>query len=339
MIYLDQTNTSGLDKFYVGRVVASGHVSTAAPEVIIFENEMANYLGVPWAIATNSGTAALHLALLACGIGPGDEVIIPALTFIATANAVTYTGAKPVFVDVDLETWCMSTIERDAHWGHKTAAVIPAHLYGNVCRNRSFSIEDAAESLGAKIDKNHAGTYGVYGVYSFNGNKIMSTGGGGLIIGGDREKVQSLLVARETMGLAYNYRMPALNAALGLSQLKRLPEFLEKKRRFNEIYRNELAGLVKFQEPTPSSNPSWWFTACLFEGRDVEEIQKKLWSKAVPARRVFAPIPHMLGPYFDGERDFPNSKFIYDYGLCLPSSTLNEERDILAVCKAVKEVL
>ena len=359
-MYLDQSNINAHDIEYVIRAMQTGCVSTACELVTDFEKAMADYLGVSEVVATNSGTSALHLALLECGVGPGDEVIVPALTFIATANAVTYTGAKPVFVDVDPDTWCMNPNKMKLAISDKTKAVMPVSLYGNPCdmgeivciinqhnemRDTDiFVIEDAAESIGAKYGEYHVGTMWKYGCFSFNGNKTMTTGAGGLVVGDDLDYIRKLsTVGKNEEGfsfdLGYNYRMPALNAALGLSQLERLDEFLEKKRRFNEIYRNELDGIVKFQEPTENSEPSWWYTTCIMpEGYSGEKAMKYLRHQNIPSRAVFTP----LG-YWDHYRDdvyrFPEAFNIYYQGVCLPSSTLNNDQDIFKVCKEMRGIL
>jgi perosamine synthetase len=350
MIHLDFNNIGSHEIRCIQNALLSGYVSTAGPTVSEFEKRMAKYLGVSDTVATNSGTAALHLALLKCGVGSGDEVIVPVLTFIATANAISYTGAKPIFVDVDIDTWCIDQYQIGSVINSKTKAIIGVNLYGNPCdwchikdytfHYNVYLIEDAAESLGAIYFFEGLTDYQCY---SFNGNKIMTTGGGGLLVGKDIDHARKLSIQAKSENelfyeIGYNYRMPALNAALGLAQLDRLDEFLAKKRKFNEIYRKELDGLVTFQEATKYSIPSWWFTACLFpEDIDIPELQKKLAKQGVSTRRIFYPIPYMK-PYRDG-KVYLNAEYIYNHGLCLPSSTLNEEKDILKVCRVIKEIL
>jgi len=305
-----------------------------------FEIAMARYLGVSGCIATNSCTAAMHLALMECGVGSGHELIIPALTFVATRNVIEYVGAKPIISDVDLETWCITdkTIPRK---GKIPKGIISVDLFGNpvginkefiklafsnLFGNQFFLISDSAESLGTKDPYDESVDYLCY---SFNGNKTMTTGGGGLLIGENLNYIREKINPGHYNGIGYNYRMTGLSAALGLAQLKRLPEFLKKKRRFNEIYRNELDELVTFQKATPDSNPSWWFTACLFpEHIHIAELQNKLLEHHIPTRRIFKPLA-----------DLPNANYIYKHGLCLPSSTLNTEEDIYQICKVIKQLI
>ena len=351
-MHLDYSNISERDIQAVSIALTAGQVSTAAPLVRNFEQAMAKRLGVSDAVATNSGSAALHLALLAAGIGPGDEVIVPVLTFAATANVVRYVGARPVFVDVDAETWC---IVAENLLGRRGGAIIAVHLYGNLCIMRKITdiskisetvvIEDAAEALGVK----DAGIIGDYGCFSFNGNKTMTTGGGGALVAKDSSVAkfirhissQAKLDDGTYDAVGYNYRMPALNAALGLSQLYRLDDFLAKKRLFNRIYREELHDLIQFQQATPSSEPSWWYTAGTIPGDEpIEELQKRLKERRVPTRRVFRPLHHSP-PFkeFAKGQEFPNAEYIWRRGLCLPCSTLNSEADIRWACQIIRKVI
>jgi len=195
-IYLDSPDIrGGLEKRYLNDAIDKGYVSTAGSFVAEFEEKFAGYLDSQCAVSTQSGTAAIHMALYELGIGKGDEVIVPALTFAATVNPVVYVGASPVFVDVDIKTWNIAPDEIEKRITEKTKAIIPVHLYGNPCdmdtimgiakRHNLYVIEDATESLGARYKSGHTGTFGDFGCYSFNGNKIITTGGGGMIVGKD----------------------------------------------------------------------------------------------------------------------------------------------------------
>jgi perosamine synthetase len=347
-IHLDFANIKHAKKL-INNVLDTGYVSSAGPITDEFEQAMAKYLGVSDAVAVNSGTSALHLALLACDVGPGDEVILPVTTFVATANAVSYIGAKPIFVDIDPITWNIDSQKAIEAITPRTMAFICVHLYGNPCDMSYFPrirIEDAAESLGAKFKGKHTGTLGDLGCFSFNGNKIMTTGGGGLVVSRwlkSLDKIRNLSVQAKNHdgthnAIGYNYKMPSLNASLGLAQLKNLESFLAKQRRFNEIYRNELAGLVKFQEATPDSEPSWWFTVCLFPPDiDISSLQAELYKHWIPTRRIFRPLTDSK-PY-QNRNVYPNARYIYNHGLCLPRSTLNTEKDIMYVCKKIKKMI
>ncbi len=344
MIYLDFNNLLGrYEKDYILKALDLGQISTASPFVDEFEKMMSHYLEMP-CCAVNSGTSALHLALMACGIGKDDEVIVPALTFIATANAVRYCGVTPVFVDVDWETWNMNV-------GIIGPVAIPVHLYGNPCmipqdlEKGVCIIEDAAESLGAELNGQLTGTLGIVGCFSFNGNKTITTGGGGLVVTDDPHMMDriKLLSAQckdgdDFIDIGYNYRMTGLSAAIGLGQMQRLQRFLDAKRRYNEIYRNELDSLVTFQKQTEGAKSSWWLTACLFrEDINIDSLRVALGTDGIQTRRIFKPIPRTIA--YKDDKEYPNAEFIYKHGLCLPSSTVNSEKDIMFVCKKIKEMI
>lgn len=318
MIYLDQSNINESDIISVIRTLRNNQVSTAGTTVQEFEQAMAKWLEVPDCIATNSGTTALHLALMEIGYNKNHEIVIPALTFIATKNVIEYIGSQVIIKDVDSKTWLLSpNAEREY------SNIIPVDLYGNPYRGHSF-IFDAAESLGVQIDRRAAQI-----CYSFNGNKIMTTGGGGLLVGPNLDSIRAKINPGHYDGIGYNSRMPALNAALGLGQLQRLDGFLAKKRRFNQIYRDELPTL-KFQKATSGSDPSWWMTCCLFE-QGAEIMQTALKERDIPTKRIFKPLAD--------RESCPNAWYIYDHGLCLPSSTLNQDEDILMVCKEIRTII
>ncbi len=359
---LDAPNIGPQEKKYVVEVLESNFVSTFGPYVGRFQSEFARRVGVPGAVSLQSGTAALHMALYELGVGPGDEVIVPALTFVATANPVMYQGATPVFVDVDATTWNMTPENIAAALTKKTKAIIPVHFYGNPCRMdeiidlaaaRNISvIEDATESLGARFAGRYTGTWGDFGVYSFNGNKIITTGGGGMIVAREPERLGHIefLInqARDnTKGfyhpeVGFNYRMTNLEAGLGLAQLARLDEFLQKKKEHNLIYRRELGKLadISFQEEARGGMSSWWFT-CIMVAKEkgASKMQEALNEKNIPTRRVFMPLIEF--PPYKGYKkgEYKSSYDIYERGLCLPSSTLNSPEDIYTVCKAIKEIL
>lgn len=359
---LDAPSVGKLEKSYLNKTIDSGFVSTFGPFVPAFEEEFAKYIGMKKAVSTQSGTAALHMALHALGIGEGDEVIVPALTFVATVNPVIYVRAKPVFVDVDIDTWNIEPDEIEKNITKKTKAIIPVHFYGNPCdmdkiikiakRHDLYVIEDATESLGAKYNGRYAGTFGDLGCFSFNGNKIITTGGGGMITGSDEKIIAHIkfLVNQardESKGyyhpeVGFNYRMTSIEASLGLAQMKRLDSFLNKKKTFNAIYKRELKdiGCIKFQKEYAPSRSSHWFTCIMFQGdMDITKIQKLLREKGVPTRRIFMPITE-FPPYRMYRRmKYENSYGIYEKGLCLPSSLLNSDSCIRYVCKKIKEII
>jgi perosamine synthetase len=290
---------------YVQECIDSTFVSSVGKFVDRFENKLADYTGAEYAVAVVNGTAALHMALLLAGVDSGDEVLVPALSFVATANAVRYCGAKPHFVDSEERTLGMdsealiaylqaSTEQRggmcvNIETGCVIRAIIPVHIFGHPCDlagllevAKDFNlalIEDAAESLGSTYQGQHTGTFGLLGALSFNGNKIITTGGGGAILTDDPElakRAKHLTTTAKTPHrwdyihdeVGYNYRMPNLNAALGCAQLEQLPDFFESKRNlfisYQEVF-SEIAGLHLFAEPEGSHSNYWLQTLLLDE--------------------------------------------------------------------------
>lgn len=361
-IFLDAPSIGILEKKYLINAIDSGYVSTVGPFVPRFEAQLARFLGVQKGVSVQSGTAAIHISLYELGIGEGDEVIVPALTFIATVNPVSYLQAKPVFADVDIDTWNISPKDLEKKITKKTKAIIPVHLYGNPCnmdeimaianKYKLYVIEDATESLGATYKKKHTGTFGDLGCFSFNGNKIITTGGGGLVVGNNKQRIEHIkfLVNQardEVRGyyhpeLGFNYRMTNIEAAIGLAQMEKLEMFLKKKKLFNDIYKENLRNItyLKLQKQYPGAESSWWLASVMFEGKvDVVKIQKKLQAKGIPTRRTFMPLvefPHYK-KYQQGK--YKNAYRIYENSLCLPASVLNGKEDICRVCKTIKGVL
>jgi perosamine synthetase len=360
-IHLDAPNVGALEKRHIVEAIDSGYISSVGPNVAKFEEKCSRYLKAKRAVSTNSGTSALHVVLYELGIGPGDEVILPPLTFIATVNPVLYVGATPVFADVNIETWNVDPEAVERAVTKKTKAIIPVHLYGNPCDMKGirriaekyslFVIEDAAESLGAKYEGEFTGTLGDLGCISFNGNKTITTGGGGMIIGNDTgrlDHIKYLINQAKDAGhemyhseIGFNYRMTNLQAALGLAQFERLEEFLFKKKEVNHTYKEELDELknMRFQREYEQSESSWWFTCILTESPQVrKDLQQRLYSKGIPTRRVFMPVNN-FPPYRSARFiDYGNSQYIHDRGICMPSSTLNKVSDIKKVCFALKEL-
>lgn len=361
-IYLDAPSVGAEEKEYLHSAVDSGYVSTIGPFVPEFEEKVSQYIGAPKAVAVQSGTAALHMALYELGIGPGDEVIVPALTFVATVNPVMYVGATPVFVDVDRCTWNIDPQEIKKHITPKTKAIIPVHLYGNPCdmdaimtiaqEHELYVIEDATESLGALYKGKHTGTFGDFGCFSFNGNKIITTGGGGMIVGSDLKRLEHIkfLVnqARDESEecyhpeIGFNNRMTNIEAALGLAQMKRFGAFLERKRLFNTTYRKQLKGIgcCAFQGEYENISAAYWLTCIIFEKEtDVPAVQVRLKEKKIPTRRVFMPVVE-FPPYQKYKKSkYANAYYIFKQALCLPSSTLNSKSGIEHVCEMITSVI
>lgn len=361
-IFLDAPNIGQKEKDYLIKCIDSTFVSTVGPFVPEFEGKFAHYVGTKRAISTQSGTAAIHLALIELGIGPGDEVIVPVTTFIATVNPVVYVGATPVFVDIDPETWNIDPDKIEKVITKKTKAIIPVHLYGNPCEMDSIMeisekygipiIEDATESLGATYRGKKTGTFGKFATFSFNGNKVITTGGGGMITTNNEESAYHMkfLVnqARDTSKgyyhpeIGYNYRMTNLEASMGLAQFERLSEFLEKKRKFNKIYREEFENIkkIKMQKEYQECESSWWMSSIIIDSeKEIPEIQEELKKEGIPTRRIFIPITE-FPPYKKyANSDYKNAYYIYEKGLNLPGSTLNSEKQIKKIVGSIISVL
>jgi len=360
-IYLDAPNLGKAEKKCLLETIETNYVSVIGPFVPEFEEKFSGYIGVKKAVSVQSGTAAIHIALYELGIGQYDEVIVPSLTFIASINPILYVGAKPIIVDVDSETWNINPGEVKKFITKKTKAIMPVHLYGNPCNMdhimqlaneyELYVIEDATESLGATYKGKQTGTFGHFGCFSFNGNKLITTGGGGMVVTDDENKAMHIkfLVdqARDNSKgyyhpeMGFNYRMTNIEAALGLAQLNKLNKFLNRKRRLRNIYQEILSDIpfIKFQKEYNGANGSWWLTCMKIEkDMDIDNLIKKLKEKGIPTRRIFIPACKM--PYLkEYSKSCPNAYEIYKKGICLPSSTLNEEKDIRKAAINIKKVL
>ncbi|MCL6589527.1 MAG: aminotransferase class I/II-fold pyridoxal phosphate-dependent enzyme [Firmicutes bacterium] len=364
-IQLDSPNLGELEKKYLLAAIDSGYVSTAGPYVPEFEKRLAAYLGVSYCVSVQSGTAAIHMALYELGIGPGAEVIVPAITFVATVNPVIYVGATPVFVDINPHTWTIDPGEIEKAVTPRTKAVIPVHLYGFPCamdaimeladRYGLYVIEDATESLGATYKGRYTGTIGQIGCFSFNGNKVMTTGGGGMIATNNLQQAGHIkfLVNQgrdASRGyyhpeIGFNYRMTNLEAAMGLAQFERLGEFLKKKREFYRIYQEAFQGVrgITVQQALDNTVTSAWLTSVKIDtdkiGLSIPEIQSRLQAKGIPTRRIFPPIVEF--PPYQRFRTgkYGNSYELYENGLNLPGSTINTVDNIKYVAESLLDVL
>jgi len=345
----------------------SGWIAPVGPDLDAFEVELAAATGRGHAVALSSGTAALHLALHVLGVGPGDDVLVPTLTFAATANAVTYVGARPVFVDVEVGDWTLDPelvadhLAARARDGHRLpAAVIPVDLYGHCADYERLAevagrydipvISDAAEALGASRAGRPAGSFGVMAACSFNGNKTITTSGGGALVTDDGDlaaHVRKLATqAREPVlhyehrEVGFNYRLSNLLAALGRGQLEGLGAKVARRRELNAIYRAALADLpgVTFPTAAPDSDPSWWLTCLTVDpevaGADRDELIAALDADDIEARPVWKPMH--LQPVFAGLPAVGGevAATAFAHGVCLPSgsSLTPAEQDRVITC-------
>ena len=348
----------------VSACVASGWVSGISPYVREFEEEFARWNGSKYAIATGSGTTALHLALAALDLKAGDEVIMPSFTMIATANACSYLGLKSVFCDINPHTWCMDVESAKEKITDKTAAIMPVHIYGHPApmdeiMALSFDhdlliIEDCAEAHGAKWKRQNVGTFGDVGCYSFYANKIITTGEGGIITTDDFDVAERAKWLRahafgrhgkhywhEEVG--YGYRMGGMQAALGTSQLNRIDYYINKRQINAWYYRSQLKQLgaedyVTFPVQLDNySNVYWMFSVILNEGIDRARVIESLAEKGIETRTFFYPLHKM--PVYQTEDNLPITEDIANRGMNLPSGNQLTNEQIEYVCKSLMETL
>ena len=321
-----------------------------------FEEEFSKYSGSKYGVSVCNGTAALHLAIISLGIGEGDEVIVPVSTFIATANAVKMSGAKPVFVDISEDNWTIDYKKIEEKITDRTRAIIPVHLYGIPCdmdeimeiarRNKLYVIEDCAEAHGAKYKGKMVGSFGEIGCFSFFGNKIITTGEGGMCITNNKE-LKNKMDLLKTHGMkkekrywheffAYNYCMSNIQAALGVAQLKKIDSFIKKRKEISEKYKEFLKVKgISFIPTNPNKENVYWMNVILTDKKD--EIVSKLKENNIDSRPFFYPI-NKMPPYFSNEK-FPVAEKFNKKGINLPSYTDLSYEDINKICEIIKGVL
>ncbi len=355
----------GNEMRYVQECITTGWISSQGRFVTLFESMLAEFHGVPHALAVSNGTVALHLALVSLGIGPGDEVIVPDLTFAATANVVLYTGATPVFVDAEASSWNMDPALVEAAITPRTKAIMPVHLYGNPCdmdalcdiarRHGLRLVEDAAESLGARWNGLLTGAFGDAGCFSFFGNKTLTTGEGGVILFRDTAIYERARMLRDHgmskqrrywhLEVGYNYRLTNLQAAVGVAQLERANHILERKRNVARLYRERLEGTSGITLPPAEdhADPIYWLFTILIgpdAGITRDDLAERLLRNGIETRPVFFPM-HEMPPYMSYTEgvSFPVSESISRMGLSLPSAVTLGEDDIENVVSNIKAIL
>jgi len=366
-IYLSPPHLSGHELEYLQDAVESNWIAPLGPQVDALEQELAGLIGVPNALALSSGTAALHLALVVLGIGHGAEVACSSFTFSASANPVVYAGASPVFVDADAATWTMDPglLEQALAERPSIRAVVAVDLYGQCCdydRIRELCaargvtlIQDAAESLGAAYGDEPAGGQGDLAAFSFNGNKVITTSGGGMLVSANRDWIEHArklsTQARdfaphyEHTELGFNYRLSNLLAAVGRAQLAVLPERVAARRRINERYRELLADVdgLSFMPEAPYGRSNCWLTCVVVDpersGTDRERIRLALEAEDVESRPLWKPM-HLQpffadAPLYGGEV----SAALFERGLCLPSGSSlgdDDQRRVVEILLATR---
>jgi pyridoxal phosphate-dependent aminotransferase EpsN len=374
-IFLSSPHMSGNEQRYIDEAFDTNWIAPLGPNIDEFEKEIAHYVGVNEAVAVSSGTAAIHLALSLLDVKKGDTVFCSSLTFVASANPIIYQGADPVFIDSELDTWNMSpealekAFKEASSEGKLPKAVIVVNLYGqsakmeeilSICNQYGVPIiEDAAESLGSTYKGKASGTFGKYGIYSFNGNKIITTSGGGMLIS---EDIAGLKKARflatqardpaphyQHSNIGFNYRMSNILAGIGRAQLEVLKHRVEARRLIFEKYYQELAHLpgFYFMPELENTQSNRWLTALTINeaeaGVSVQDVLLALTEENIEARPVWKPL-HMQ-PIFQGAKYYSHSKreniseYLFENGICLPSGSNMTDEDQIRIINCIKETL
>jgi len=357
-------SAEGYEMQYIKEAFDTNWIAPLGPNVNGFEQELAAKVGAKHAAALSSGTAAIQMALKAAGVGEGDIVFCQSLTFSATANPIIYQNATPVFIDSNYETWNMdpnALEEAFKKYGDRVKAVLVVHLYGlsadldkimAICQKYNVPlIEDAAESLGTYYKGKHTGTFGDYGIYSFNGNKIITTSGGGMLVSNNEEKIKKVRFwatqARDQARhyqhseLGFNYRMSNIVAGIGRGQLKVLEQRVAKKRYIFEFYKRELGLLegVEFMPINEWNEPNYWLSCITLSGQVRPlDIMEALEKENIESRPIWKPM-HMQ-PFFI-KYDYIGgnvSEKLFENGVCLPSDTKMTDEDLKRVCEIIKNL-
>lgn len=367
-ILLSVAHMGGTEQKWIQKAFDDNWITPLGPNVNEFESRLAQYLNQENVVALSAGTAAIHLGLIMLGIKPGDEVICQSFTFAASTNPIKYVGANPVLVDSESETWNMCPIaleeainERKKVTGKYPAAIIVVHLYGMpakmdeiMCIANKYNIpvlEDAAEALGSEYKGIKCGTIGRYGALSFNGNKIITTSGGGALICPDKESAQRVIFystqARENKPyyyhevVGYNYRLSNICAGIGCGQMEVLQEHVYRRRKIHDIYANELSDICEIEvmsNPSSDYNSNYWLSTILLNnGTSPNDLRLKLESDNIETRLLWRPM-HMQ-PIYESAPFYGNgtSESLFDKGLCLPSSSSLTDNDVEKVITSIKK--
>ncbi|MDB5275521.1 MAG: aminotransferase class I/II-fold pyridoxal phosphate-dependent enzyme [Ferruginibacter sp.] len=371
-IWLSSPHMGGKEQVYVKEAFDTNWIAPLGPHVNGFENDLCQFTGVKSAAALSSGTAALHLALILCGVEAGDEVICQSFTFSASANPIVYQGATPVFVDSERDTWNMSpehlrnAIKDRIKKGRKPKAIIPVHLYGMPAKMVEIAaiaddfeipvIEDAAEAIGSAIDEKPCGSFGKMGILSFNGNKIITTSGGGALIADNNDYiVKARFLATQARDAAphyqhshigYNYRMSNVCAAIGRGQMEVLTERIQQRRNNFDYYVQHLSGIegVSFLQEPNGFFSNRWLTAILIDsgktnGITRENVRLALEAENIESRPLWKPMhmqPVFAGTPFYGDE---TAAQLFENGLCLPSGSNLSTTDLNRVIQVIKAIL
>ena len=370
-IFLSPPHMGALEQELVNEAFASNYIAPVGPQINAFEEEFAALVGAKYAAAVSSGTAALHLLLRYAGVTAGDEVICSTFTFVASANPIRYLGATPVFIDSDAKSWNMdpgllvSELDKRHREGRLPKAVVLVHLYGQpadidpikrACDKYNVALlEDAAEALGAQYKGQAPGTFGLAGFFSFNGNKIITTSGGGMIVSDDEALIQKVkfwatqakndAIHYEHTEIGYNYRLSNVLAAIGRGQLKVLPDRVRKKRKIFDHYHSALKDLpgVSFMPEPDFAHSSRWLTCLTVDqekaGVDRDALIRILEKNNIESRPTWKPM-HLQPLYRDCEVIGGEvATKLFQQGICLPSGTAMSNNDLCLIVDIIKKCL
>lgn len=373
MLLLSGPNMGGNELKYVTECIETGWVSSVGAYVDQFEKMSAGFAGTKYAVATSSGTTALHICLILMGVNRDDYVITPNITFIATCNSIKYTGADPILIDADEKNWQMDLdllqefLENETeqkngacHYkkdGRRIPVIMPVHVLGNICdmdrllalakQHNLIVIEDSTEALGSYYKGKHAGSFGLMGTFSYNGNKIITTGGGGMIVTNDEtlaKKAKHLTTQAKSDPfeyihdeIGYNYRLVNVAAAMGVAQMEQLPGFIARKKEIITFYKNALQGVgdISFQEVSDDVNPNWWLPT--IETARQREVLKALNDDKMQSRPFWVPM-NQLRMFKDNifYNKTNRSGYIYQRCLSIPCSTNITDADLQRVADKIK---
>lgn len=350
---------NGKEKEYVNDCIDSTWISSKGKYIERFEKEYANYIGVKYGAAVCNGTIALHLGLMALGIGEGDEVIVPTFTYIASVNAIIYCGATPVFADSEKDYWQLDPAGLEGLITSRTKAIMPVHLYGHACdmkaicdiaqKHKLFVIEDCAEAIGTTINGRKVGSFGDISAFSFFGNKTITTGEGGMVVTNDETlfercmhlKGQGLAKHRQYWHdvVGYNYRMTNICAAIGVAQLTTIDDVIAKKRQIAQWYKKYLTTKVEFHGECQGTINTYWMCSILVsESKDRDVLREHLAAAGIETRPLFYPVHTM--PMFSAKFNrFPVAENIAHRGINLPSYPELNEDDVKFISEQVNNFL
>ena len=360
-ISLAQPQLNGNEYRYLMDAFLSTWISSTGKYITKFEEDFSEYCGVRYGVAVSNGTTALHLALVALGIGPGDEVIVPDITFAATINAVLYTGATPVIVDIEMDSWCISPEEIEKAITSKTKAIIPVHIYGQPCdmdaicnvakKYKLYIIEDCAEAHGAEWNNKKVGSFGDISCFSFFGNKVMTTGEGGMCITDNQELSEKMRILRDHgmskakkyyhECIGFNYRMTNLQAAIGTAQVERLDEILSWREDLEGRYREKLTGIkgiILQKNNLPRRQKIAWLVSILVDEDKRDDIINVLKENGIDVRPFFIPLSEM-SIYAEYAKNCTNSKRISRMGINLPTTVEVSVSVIEKISEILKSIL